>query len=359
MVSLRWGEAEVDAILIEFDAKRSLYSSFSNIVTGLIKGRLDQGGVGYHSVVGRCKERASLAVKLSRGKYTNISEVTDIVGIRVITHFEDDVDKIAELIVSEFDIDHDNSVDKRELLDPDRFGYLSLHYVASLKSNRSELFEYKNYGGLKFEIQIRSILQHTWAELEHDIGYKSALEVPKHIRRRFSRLAGLLELADQEFIQIRDSLSSYGDEVAKQIVRDPSVVMLDSVSYNNYILSNEFCRKLDEELINRCGFVVKEAGNVSAPMEPYSLIGVSTVKELDAALHDYYDEIMIYGDYIRSKAQSGTSASRGLGAWYLPQVIIALSTDIARIQQLIDAYKFSVGIGYFLEIAEYIRKQKP
>jgi hypothetical protein len=61
------------------------------------------------------------------------------------------------------------------------------------------LVEYSTHTGVQFEVQIRSTLQHAWAEIEHDRGYKSEVEVARAVRRRFSRLAGLLELADYEF----------------------------------------------------------------------------------------------------------------------------------------------------------------
>ena len=64
---------------------------------------------------------------------------------------------------------------------------------------RMVLRENKAFEGLKCEIQIRSVLQHAWAEIEHDLGYKSELTIPKEVRRSFSRLAGLLELGDKEF----------------------------------------------------------------------------------------------------------------------------------------------------------------
>jgi putative GTP pyrophosphokinase len=83
---------------------------------------------------------------------------------------------VAELIEREFVIDRDNTVDKRKQLDPDRFGYLSLHHIVQLGPTRSQLVEYSSFGGIKAEIQTRSILQHSWAEVEHDLGYKSSID---------------------------------------------------------------------------------------------------------------------------------------------------------------------------------------
>lgn len=83
-------------------------------------------------------------------------------------------------------------------MEPDRFGYCSVHYVVEMSQKRLNLYEHQAYEGLKCEIQIRSVLQHAWAEIEHDLGYKSEIAIPKRIRRNFSRLAGLLEIADKE-----------------------------------------------------------------------------------------------------------------------------------------------------------------
>ncbi|WP_343980279.1 DUF6119 family protein [Pseudonocardia aurantiaca] len=160
-----------------------------------------------HSVTSRVKSKTSIMRKLERSdRSREFGDITDVLGIRVVTYFPDEVDAIGNLIEREFEVDIDNSIDKRTLLDPDRFGYLSLHYVLQLDAGRSALPEYSGYKGLKFELQIRSILQHAWAEIEHDLSYKPSVSVPSEIKRRFSRLAGLLELVDAEFLGIRNEI---------------------------------------------------------------------------------------------------------------------------------------------------------
>jgi ppGpp synthetase/RelA/SpoT-type nucleotidyltranferase len=107
----------------------------------------------------------------------------------------------------------ENTIDKRKTLSPNVFGYLSVHYVVSFDKNRLKKKAFADYKDIRFEIQIRSILQHAWAEIEHDLGYKSEIEVPDEIRRKFSRLAGLLEIADSEFISLRDISKNYALDV--------------------------------------------------------------------------------------------------------------------------------------------------
>ena len=153
------------AIMAEYDQRCSLYSDFVAKIQRLLGDLLEENGLRVHSISSRMKARANLQAKLERSeeKYLKLRDVTDIAGIRIITYFADEVDIVASVIQKEFDIDAEHSVDKRTLLDPDRFGYLSLHYVVTLPSVRLQLTEYQRFADCKAEIQIRSILQHTWA----------------------------------------------------------------------------------------------------------------------------------------------------------------------------------------------------
>ncbi len=119
----------------------------------------------------------------------------DLAGIRMITYFESDVYRVCEVVKQLFEILPDHPEDKREKLGVDKVGYRSVHFVAEFPEKRTCLLEYKNYKGCRFELQIRSLLQHAWAEIEHDRNYKFNGVMPKHLQRRFSLVAAVLELA--------------------------------------------------------------------------------------------------------------------------------------------------------------------
>ncbi|WMW04160.1 GTP pyrophosphokinase [Pseudomonas entomophila] len=232
-------------LMRSYDEQHDLYSAFCVTSADLIRRLLEAQGVAVHSISFRCKDRKSLERKINKkNKYKCISDITDLVGVRVITHYSDDVDVVAKIIEKEFTIDSVNSIDKRASLDPDRFGYLSLHYVASFVNQRSKLQEYAAYKGLKLEIQIRSILQHTWAEIEHDIGYKSKYDIPDPVKRKFSRLAGLLELADQEFISIRTENHSYAQGLDEALKSGYAGIGLDVVSFEKFLQADNDCRRI-------------------------------------------------------------------------------------------------------------------
>jgi ppGpp synthetase/RelA/SpoT-type nucleotidyltranferase len=186
----------------QYDRVADKYRRLGIDVEQLLKRLLGVAGIPISSISYRLKERDSLEKKLrSSDKYKNMWDVTDIAGARVITFFADDVDRVADVICRQenFGVDWVNSVDKRRELKSDQFGYQSLHLVASLSKQR---ILSENSETLKIEIQVRSLLQHAWAEFEPAY-YKSERSLPSSFARRVFLLAGLLELGDKEFTAVR------------------------------------------------------------------------------------------------------------------------------------------------------------
>lgn len=153
----------------------------------------------------RTKGTDSIREKVDRKQIQRIDELTDLSGIRIIVYYQDDIDAIETIISENFEIDKDNSTNKSELYKSNEFGYLSAHYIISTNQERLRLDEWKNTIGLKAEIQVRTVLQHSWASISHELSYKKDYEIPKSLERKLFRLAGLFELADEEFLNIRES----------------------------------------------------------------------------------------------------------------------------------------------------------
>ena len=195
----------------------------------------DETDLKIHSVTLRLKSRASLAGKLARPdrSYVDLADVTDLVGLRVITYFEDTVDRVGQLVEARLPVDFTHSVDKRSRRDAEAFGYRSLHYVCRLADSP-----------VRCEIQVRTVLEHAWAEIEHDLGYKSREALPAAGQRRLSRLAGLLELADQEFVAIRRELDAYASSLPQRIEAKGEAVPLDRLSIEALLACREV-RELD------------------------------------------------------------------------------------------------------------------
>lgn len=185
---------------------RGLYRDFATSIESILKTCLDRDKVLIHSLESRAKTIESFvqkAMKLS-GEGPNVfkypfpmTQITDMAAVRVITFMLSALDGVDSVIRREFEVSEKSN--KSQLLDDDgRLGYQSVHYTVSMKCTRSSLPEYERFKGLRAEIQVRTILQHAWAEIEHDIGYKTEGSAIA-IRRRFLSLAGMLEVADREF----------------------------------------------------------------------------------------------------------------------------------------------------------------
>ena len=140
-----------------------------------------------------------------------VNEFTDLCGARVVTQTQYEVDRICQFIRDNFVIDEDNSEDKRAELRHDQFGYLSVHYIVQVKDRQAilDVPAPAAISQLKAEIQVRTLLQHAWADVSHDSLYKHQFEVPKKWHRDMARLAAVLEAADKEFTQFVESLDAF------------------------------------------------------------------------------------------------------------------------------------------------------
>ena len=312
-----------------FNTNKELYNNFESKIVILIK-ELLLTNVNYHHISSRVKEKYSLEKKIEKknDKYQDISEITDIVGCRIISYFEDDVDKIVDIVKKEFIIDEENSINKKNILESDKFGYLSYHLVCSINDKRLELPEYQKYEGIKFEIQIRSILQHAWAEIEHDIGYKSILGIPKEIRRKFSRIAGLLETADENFCEIKKSIDIYNNKIKD----DKNELLHTDLNLNSLILytkNNKIVKEIDQFISN-----IKdkdylqediENENLSKNVERLLYFNIATINELNNVLSSKKKIIQNFAKSFLSEKKLtdfGAKVPIGITYFYLAYILL-------------------------------------
>ncbi len=281
-----------EKIIEEYRERKGLYERLGEIVEKLLRDVADSTGVRVMAIEGRVKTEASLAEKLNRKgeKYRSLADITDVYGARVICFFSDDVDKFAAEASKLFVVDEENSVDKRAVLSPDAFGYLSLHFVFSLPKNAG--YE-EDLCAIRFELQIRSLLQHAWAEMQHDMGYKSAFGTPKNVVREFSRVAGLLEIADKMFCEIRDGVKRYGEEIEEKIGSGTAGDMeADLTTLAIYMKQNAAMRAFIESLAKACG----TEKIIETSSDPYlaqlKYLGVNTLGGIDELMEKNGEEAL-------------------------------------------------------------------
>ena len=210
-------------------------ASFIALVTEL----LDDAGINYLSVTGRTKSVESFAAKAGRTvdgrlQYADpLTEITDQIGVRVVTFLRGDVTAVAEVLADQFSVFDDRDMG-RETARQGRFGYASRHLLVAPDPLKALPAAYQGLKGHTASVQVRTILQHAWAEFEHDVRYKGSIpqEHVPDLDRRFTLAAGLLELADREFSEIRDRLqvSMEGQQLAPDQT-DPRISAADLATF--------------------------------------------------------------------------------------------------------------------------------
>ena len=189
----------------QYQEKRQLYETFALRLQELLKELTQSANIPCDKIVYRVKTLKSFLEKIERKAYHKpFEQIKDIAGVRVVTYYLDDVERVRQLIYQEFTVDDQHSVDKIMHLGAEEFGYRSVHVIIAVAKKRASLNEWSSFAGLWAEIQIRTILQHAWADLSHKIDYKITSQAPLELRRRLFRLSALLELADEEFTALRD-----------------------------------------------------------------------------------------------------------------------------------------------------------
>ncbi len=338
-------EESIGNITKEYKEAEPVYSVFTRKVESLVQELLDNAAIQIHSVTSRVKKIDSLSDKLTRnpGKYEKLADVTDLSGVRVTCWFLDQISLVEKVIKDNFDIDSKLSVDKREEMDPDKFGYVSIHYIISLSPARKELGEFKNYADLRCEVQIRTILQHAWAEIEHDLGYKSKIEIPKKIKRQFYRLAGLFELADDEFQRLRIDTENYKVVVERKIESLDKDIPIDKVSYVTYLESSEIVKNLDGIIVGYFGSPVElttPTVSVEDNLKILSFFNISTIKELEENLVKNSVGLTALAEKWIDKDSGYKSAPKGISIFYLGYLLAGRTKNEQTIMEYLKIFSF-------------------
>jgi putative GTP pyrophosphokinase len=257
----------------------------TNTVVNIVTNLLERNGIDYLAISGRTKDAESVREKINRKNYQDpAAQMTDLSGIRIIAFFESDVDRISGLIEESFEVDRENSMSKDLLLGTDQIGYRSVHYVCDLGESRASLPEFTGLSGLKFEFQIRTVLQHAWAELAHDRNYKFSGKLPREIERKLYLYAGMLEIADKGFDELSHQIDDYIQSVSERTSRGDFDIEITSISLEEYV----------EKWAQDTGFHLVEfsqKADFSDLVRELSEMGVRELSELIHIIPDNYSEV--------------------------------------------------------------------
>lgn len=201
----------------KFEGLKDSYRRAGSNMQESIELFLKDNSIPYLAVTHRIKTFNSFKKKVELKKYSDpFNQNEDICGVRVILYLPSDIEKLEKILKDEFVVV--SSVDKTKQLDHDQFGYRSVHYIVKFKAEWCLAPNYRGLAGLKIEIQLRTILMHAWAEVEHKLAYKSNQSVPEKLKRKLSLLSAKFEEADEQFQDIFDQIIKIQEETKEELV---------------------------------------------------------------------------------------------------------------------------------------------
>jgi ppGpp synthetase/RelA/SpoT-type nucleotidyltranferase len=300
---------------------------------------VDQKPIAVPPIQARAKDPESVEKHLSKlmSRYKSLSDFKDLAGVRVITYFSDHVDQVLEIVRREFDVVSID--DKRASQEPDRFGYASVRCDCKWSCARLALPENRQFQDIPVEIQVCTILQHAWAEIEHDRVYKAVGPVATPIRRRFARLAGLLELADEEFLGIREVSDANAQQVRGNIAARPDDVPIDKVSISELVRSSSLVREVDDEIAAVPGTEVRPIDDDDCELlaRTLSYVGLASLGEVVNELSQRKQDILKLGQ-LQLKGKRVASVAAGMSLFYVFLIMLARERDYKGVMEGLDHF---------------------
>lgn len=267
-----------------YSSIRSTYERLTDKVSNLLEDRLANKNINYYTIQSRTKKIESFKEKIALFNEFDSNRICDLTGIRIIGYVESDSNKICKIIKNSFTIESENFEDHSSFLGVDRVGYQSKHFTARFKKERSVLSEFREFENMYFEIQVRTILQHAWAEISHDRNYKYRGKLPRGIHRRFNLLSGSLELIDYHFEQISNQIERYSKNVSRMTKEGKLKIPINSTSLRQF-LTERFGMPGIVPYVSRT--VVKEL----------HVMGIKTLLDLDKIIPHSFE--FAYSEYSR------------------------------------------------------------
>lgn len=338
---------DLEKVITEYKEQHNNLENKVQRIETLISQIINSSSIKIHFIESRAKSISSYIEKINRPNknYSNpIDEITDILGIRIVLYYQDDIPKICNLLKKEFNVIEEELNHQQDKYSVDTFGYLSVHLIASLNKSRLDLAEWQMFKSLKFEVQIRTVLQHSWAAISHVLQYKKESDVPNPIKRKLYRLASLFELADEQFINIRDDATLIKKaDISNKIKTGKEEIMIDSDIVEKIITTSE-------ELSDICNFM-KEI-NFEFSKLPNNYIGdiVDECKRLKInKINEIKDILSIdYTDYMQMLKSRNNTKWTVSKSFVLYLILIANRIDDFSVEGLIEKK------GWGRQIAELV-----
>jgi len=254
----------------------------------------------------------------------------DLLGVRVIAFYLEDVDRIAELIERKFKVHLKNFEYEAQHRAPDKFGYSSKHYKISLPNSfgSSKLEKLKN---IVFEVQIRTVAQHAWSIIDHKIRYKTTEELPTDIQRQIFQLSALFEMADNQFYSIKQKLEESERLELIKYKKGDLTAKINKATFGYYIETHKNMIQTIIEQATKIGFndtaIQYDANSIRYLLMIFKRLGIKSMRELEAI----FEEARIKGAAIMEKIHQLLNSDTDKSSPGTPFPIILLVIILLRL----------------------------
>lgn len=188
-----------------YQSERPIYDAWGKYICNYIKDELNKKYTNVDRILKmpityRTKDIESLVEKAfyRNKKYDNpYANITDKVGVRIVVMTEMQIQYIKKIVENCSSWTFSNDVDYHVLREtnPDVFAYQSIHYI--VRNKEDIVFDgYSIPAGTPCEMQIRTLEQHAYAEISHDLVYKKEKDVNGKVLRLLARTAAFNEESD-------------------------------------------------------------------------------------------------------------------------------------------------------------------
>ena len=214
-------------VIENYNAQYALYNRLGSNLQQALEEFLTEKNIPFLQINYRVKTIESVLEKIERKEYENpLSQIEDFCGLRIICYYRNDIGKICDLLKDELTILEFQ--DKEEALNQNEFGYRSVHLIATVPNSWMSAPNYRGLDNLKIEIQVRTILMHAWAEIQHKLAYKKEEHLDVSMRREFSFLSAKLEEADLQFENLKNNSQKIQQEFKKDISNNGEIQLQES-----------------------------------------------------------------------------------------------------------------------------------
>ena len=194
--------------------ERHRYEAFGKLLAGTLLEAINHGGIAAE-VASRAKTMDSLVKKLIRKPEHSYESLGDKVGLRVVVRYRPDVEGVLAILDGAFECS--GLEDTAGRLGTEKVGYRSWHVIVGLRPSDPNRPDFE---GLAAEVQVRTLAQHLWSEMAHDLVYKNEAKLPDDLVRRMNLLAGLIEMADDEFSRLDREISGLPEMGVYTVLRE-------------------------------------------------------------------------------------------------------------------------------------------